>query len=1730
MDNLVNQLNQQNTTVVYEILREINDRIVLSTENRMPKSIMEKLLPEIVRLINLENAKNINILACQTLVNLLVVFPFCSPKVSQLAIPSLIAKLLSIEDIDLAENALEILEKLSYEENKQILRQGGLMAVLAFSGFFSMFGRQKALSAVANMTRDIPENYFKLISDSIPLLIQQFECDNEKVLDLSCLSMFRIFNQFIESPEKVQILANEKFVSELLGLLFQQIQKGSKISPSTFSSILGLLADLCKVYPKTIIYLHEHGVIKLLQIVFSQQNLILKEISGKFSKKQIFQILSLAESLLPFLPNDILPNIMISPNDDVEKSKKSIGYTRKITVNEEIWKKQIEFFEVNLQLIADFSLGLLPNFIQFQTELVLQRNRAKCLLIIFKCFFFLDAKFLSNILQNYAKETTVVITELITKELDPLRMGYAIHFATILMHKSPEIFTHYFFQHGIFYEISKIAKRKGNLIFKTIENQNQNENQNKIEKQIENQNENQIENEIENENENQIENQNENQIENQIENENENQIENPKKKEKKSRSIRIKNTQKIPKTQKEHSNHKSRLYRKMKSDSKLATTEKLKSKSNPKLKLKLKSNPKLKLKSKSKSKPKPNPEENNPNNLNNNNNNQKNQKWIDVLQKYCSENELKLHESNCEKAALFVSQFGKLVEKKLYSTQRVKILRRRVLFLHNPEKEMEYLIKTKLMLMSRQNSFSVFELHKSQFLIEFFRYLNPLSENNQNENVQNENIPNENNMQFENNHKFESKIEKIEKVFFKTTKSKDPNKAPLMPIQILIAKLQEVFSKYEMLFVFTFPWMDITVVGNSVNIQFQKHPDELGLNEYRKKSLSISCTTTTNELEDMIFQNVHLEDDPFLLGNPHFSINTSKSPFSRLKSALSIGKEHNHLREFLEMLELHRKFNISKSSDSESTDKSDTDSDSSDSSDEDDSYLNSKIRGFDRKINSLEKKITKLEMKANKVKSSPLRQTIFNKKIQKKRLKIESTIQKKDRFLRNHPPKKKKRNSRSSMKHQRKTKKSKEKSNNINPFKKPPNIDNLPKKEEQAVENQLKKSLHSSFHPLHLTYQGKIIQTNINYFPQIFLIWYQNSENKGISSFWDSIHVIQYQRLNPDLEQIAEIQQEEYQYEKSKPVNIENTQRQKEQYKRITVDDTILSQQLNSDFLLDFGDDSSPFVIEDFKASLQLLYILYYINEYFRFKRIHAKIPTIDNTQTSTINDAPNYEFLHPNQFISSKLTSKILVCLEDPFVVLTQFIPIWCRRMLWSGYHFLVPFHVRVRFFKLFSLESLRSFHHFHSFLEHHIEKSLDFELPRIPRHKIQVSRENILENAMQIMSTREALGASILEIEYFGEVGVGSGPSQEFFVLVSQELRKKTLNLWSDMSQNSFTNDSENIYVNSPNGLFPKPLADSYQYLMHLQNQENSLNLDQNPSVIYIEPSEEIRKENEKILALFEFMGKFVAKALSDERMIDLPFSEPFYRFFLKNKLTFTDLEILEPELARSLKELSQIAKQYRRTKDKSIKYRDSSIEDLYLSFVMPSDNIELKPNGKNIDVTLENLHEYIDLIINIRLHAGIQRQIDAFRSGFNEILPWNSLKIFNYEEFDFLVNGCSEIWTKELLKNNIKCEHGYSSESQVVEFFVEFLLELSPNDQRKFLQFITGSSRLPVGGIAKLSPTLTIVERIVTPFDPDSFLPTVMTCANYLKIPRYSSKSILAEKFTIAINEGQSSFHLS
>ncbi|XP_036397796.1 E3 ubiquitin-protein ligase HECTD1 isoform X3 [Megalops cyprinoides] len=267
----------------------------------------------------------------------------------------------------------------------------------------------------------------------------------------------------------------------------------------------------------------------------------------------------------------------------------------------------------------------------------------------------------------------------------------------------------------------------------------------------------------------------------------------------------------------------------------------------------------------------------------------------------------------------------------------------------------------------------------------------------------------------------------------------------------------------------------------------------------------------------------------------------------------------------------------------------------------------------------------------------------------------------------------------------------------------------------------------------------------------------------------------------------------------------------------------------------------------------------------------------------------------------------------------------------------------------------------------------------------------------------------------------------------------------------------------------------------------------------------------------------------------------------------LTWEDFELVNPHRAKFLKELKELAVKRRQIlSNKSLSEDEKntrlqglmlknptgsgpplSLEDLGLNFQFcPSSKVhgfsavDLKPNGEDEMVTMENAEEYVELMFDFCMHTGIQKQMEAFRDGFNRVFPMEKLSSFSHREVQMILCGNqSPSWTAEDIVNYTEPKLGYTRDSPGFLRFVRVLCGMSSDERKAFLQFTTGCSTLPPGGLANLHPRLTIVRKVDAT---DASYPSVNTCVHYLKLPEYSSEEIMRERLLAATME--KGFHLN
>lgn len=67
--------------------------------------------------------------------------------------------------------------------------------------------------------------------------------------------------------------------------------------------------------------------------------------------------------------------------------------------------------------------------------------------------------------------------------------------------------------------------------------------------------------------------------------------------------------------------------------------------------------------------------------------------------------------------------------------------------------------------------------------------------------------------------------------------------------------------------------------------------------------------------------------------------------------------------------------------------------------------------------------------------------------------------------------------------------------------------------------------------------------------------------------------------------------------------------------------------------------------------------------------------------------------------------------------------------------------------------------------------------------------------------------------------------------------------------------------------------------------------------------------------------------------------------------------------------------------------------------------------------------------------------------------------------------------------MLAECIRPDHGYTAESRAIRMLVDILASYSREEQRLFLQFVTGSPRLPTGGTTDFLTTLYCIRNYYT-----------------------------------------------
>ncbi|XP_037074033.1 LOW QUALITY PROTEIN: E3 ubiquitin-protein ligase SMURF1-like [Pollicipes pollicipes] len=269
-----------------------------------------------------------------------------------------------------------------------------------------------------------------------------------------------------------------------------------------------------------------------------------------------------------------------------------------------------------------------------------------------------------------------------------------------------------------------------------------------------------------------------------------------------------------------------------------------------------------------------------------------------------------------------------------------------------------------------------------------------------------------------------------------------------------------------------------------------------------------------------------------------------------------------------------------------------------------------------------------------------------------------------------------------------------------------------------------------------------------------------------------------------------------------------------------------------------------------------------------------------------------------------------------------------------------------------------------------------------------------------------------------------------------------------------------------------------------------------------------------NPEHLSYFHFVGRVIGMAVFHGHYIDGGFAMPFYKMLLNKPISLPDIELVDPDLHRSLTWILE-----------------NDIEGVIdTTFSVEHDNYghitvrDLKPGGRELHVTDETKREYVKLYVQLRFMEGIEQQFLSLQKGFTEIIPQSLLKTFDERELELLIGGLGKIDVDDW-KQNTRLKH-CTAEDDVVRWFWRIVDSYSEEMRARLLQFVTGSSRVPLQGFKALQgstgaagPRLFTIHVIDAPV---GNLPKAHTCFNRLDVPKYPSYEVMYDKLTQAVEE--------
>lgn len=268
-----------------------------------------------------------------------------------------------------------------------------------------------------------------------------------------------------------------------------------------------------------------------------------------------------------------------------------------------------------------------------------------------------------------------------------------------------------------------------------------------------------------------------------------------------------------------------------------------------------------------------------------------------------------------------------------------------------------------------------------------------------------------------------------------------------------------------------------------------------------------------------------------------------------------------------------------------------------------------------------------------------------------------------------------------------------------------------------------------------------------------------------------------------------------------------------------------------------------------------------------------------------------------------------------------------------------------------------------------------------------------------------------------------------------------------------------------------------------------------------------------SEEHQGMFKFLGILFGVAIRTKKPLDLHLAPCVWKLLAGMPLKIEDIEEIDFMYIQSLRSILEI--------------QESGVNETNFHEFIPLDSfvgqsldgrmVPVIPGGRNFSLNFHNRQEYVEKVINFKLHE-MDTCATWIREGMSWIIPVPLLSLLTARAIEHLVCGVEYVDIDTLQK--VVRYRGIDESNRMVVWFWKVLESFSNDERIQFMRFVSGRTRMPVN-------PADIPQRfqIISSGRGEDSLPTAQTCFFQLRLPNYSNMEILAEKLRYAINHCKS-----